>query len=143
MGLCGDEEEEGEEVKQLLRTFVFVSLLTTMCAVAALPITDVVAASDKWNQQSISMEGRLCLDGSEVYLASTSECDEIKEEKEGGFRVTLVMTKGQYAQARAIKNGANVVVTGVFRIPPSGAIRMTRGILLGYSIEVSSISPSS
>lgn len=123
----------------LLATIV----VSTGCRASSLPIADVVAASDKWNQQSVSMEGRLCVDLFTIYLASTDECDEIKEEQNGGFRIPLELTKKQFDHIRTIKSGTPVVVIGVFRIPPPDAIRMTRGILHGYSIVVSSVEPTS
>lgn len=126
-------------MKNLLRISTAVLTLLVMQAATAVPIADVVAASDKWNEQSISMEGYICPDLFTIYLASTTECDEIKEEKEGGFRIFLVLTQKQYPIARSFKSGSRVKVTGVFRIPPPGAIRETRGILAGYSIDVASI----
>lgn len=127
--------------KHLWCLLLITALFTVACAGTVHPINELVSASDRWDKQTVVMRGYLCVDLFTVYVASSTECDEIKEEDGDEFSIPLVLTKEQMVQARSIKSGSPVMITGEFRIPPTGAIRMTKGILLGYFVNVKSLSP--
>jgi hypothetical protein len=127
-------------MKNYLRCCVIcAAVLLGGCVSSVHPIQELVRSPDKWDKQVVSMQGYLCVDLFVAYLASSTECDEIAQEKKGEFNIELVLDKQQMQLARKLKSGTRVIIKGRFRAPPPGAIRMTSGALLGYSIVVLSI----
>ena len=99
-----------------------------------LSIQDIVTSAPIESGYQVSAIGYLCVDFATAYLSNVNNCSFDK-----GFKVPLILDRQEMDLARNISNGTQVLVKGKLRTPPRGAIKMTHGILLGYSIKVISL----
>ena len=110
----------------------------TACAVAHYPIREAIQKPYLLDKRDIAISGYLCVDGTEIYLASSTICDVIEEEKANEFMIPLVLDPGNVTRARTLDR-SYVEVQGIFRAPPHDATILKSGLLLGFFVEGHSI----
>lgn len=110
---------------------IFMSLVSG-CVSAITPISDVIGSPFKYEKTEIVTSGYLCIDGSTAYLSTSSDCSAIDD----GRRVVLDVDEDLFRELEHNEPGSEITVMGRFEAPPSNAIIMPTGVLLGSSLRV-------
>lgn len=123
--------------KKCYSIIVLILVAVGACAHVPSSIQNIVSSAAMGSKQQVSAIGYLCVDFASAFLSDVDNCN-----FDNGFKVPLVLDRKEMNRARNLRNGAQVLVKGELHTPPIGAVKMTHGILLGYSIKVVSMVPA-